>query len=96
MSGLVERLMDANTEELHGWKAIELGQLLGEAADKITRLEEELAAERGLILAAQEAEGAIERHLAWSNHSTLPMSGALLDARKHLTAELHKVLDGEP
>ena len=37
MSDIVERLMEAETEELHGWEAVKLGQLLGEAADLIER-----------------------------------------------------------
>ena len=38
MSDIVERLMSAPTVELHGYAAVRLGQLLGEAAEEIERL----------------------------------------------------------
>jgi len=40
---LVEQLMGAPTEGLWGWEAVRLGQLLGLAADEITRLNADLA-----------------------------------------------------
>lgn len=42
-SDLVEQLMGAPTEGLWGWEAVRLGQLLGLAADEITRLNADLA-----------------------------------------------------
>lgn len=40
---LVDRLMEAQTEELHGHAAVELGRLIGDAADEITRLRQRCA-----------------------------------------------------